>query len=183
MTSNETIEKTIKESILILEEDNDFMIDSFLDRIKIRIITAFSKNKFTINKNVIENITNETLTAILHDTNKEMCEKYQKQLEKIYTNLYEQIKVKKISKQKLKELIALVIGKIKKSTNTSLTPLHFNNFKEAIISKIAIYDSSTLNSEINEILESGSKDIVNAINENNNEFLIKQIETIIRFLL
>lgn len=183
MKESNKIFNEIKESLLILEEDNDFMIDSFLDRLKIRITKSISKNKFTINNSVIETIINETLSSILHDTNKEICEKYKKLLEKIYSNLYEQIIITKISKTKLKKLITIVLEKIKNSTNTSLTPLHFNNFKEAIVSKIAIYDSVILNDEINKIIESSSNDIVNSLNENNNEFLIKQIESYIRYLI
>ncbi|MBQ4263448.1 MAG: hypothetical protein IJB83_04345 [Bacilli bacterium] len=177
------IKKEIENAILLLEEDNDFMIDSFLERTNTRIINAFSQNKITINKSVIQNITEENIKNILHDINKESCNKIKKMLEKIYLNLYEQIKNNKISKKELKELINTVIQKIKQSNNTSLTPVLFNNYIDCINSKIAIYDNINLNKLIRDILEKSPKEIINTINENNNELIINEIMHFLKKLL
>ena len=177
------VKKEIENAILLLEEDNDFMIDSFLERTNTRIINAFSQNKITINKSVIQNITEENIKNILHDINKESCNKIKKMLEKIYLNLYEQIKNNKISKKELKELINTVIQKIKQSNNTALTPVLFNNYIDCINSKIAIYDNINLNKLIRDILEKSPKEIINTINENNNELIINEIMHFLKKLL
>lgn len=170
-----------KNEIKTLEEDNDLLIESSINRLVLRIIKTFESNKIAIGKSVVENKINANLTSSLYQINKETCEKYDKFLNNIYKLLKE--KMSELNKNEVKKLISSILKQIDNTKHPSLNETLFDNFIESMKAMTNVYDNDKLNKSLDTLLKKDSKDILNTINDSNKEFLGNQIKQIVIAIL
>src|SRR5574344_1386021 len=139
----ETIEFNSKNIII----DNNFLFTAFQNRLVLRLVHIFEKNKIPINKNILSKNIEENLINILIDINVESINKYVSLLKK-YELILDDYISKKVDTATIKRATMAFIQRISYKNSNSVPSNISNNFIEYINSIIFVYDNDELNKEV-----------------------------------
>lgn len=170
-----------KENILLIK-DNNFLINAFELRLLKRISSVFSKYSTTFNNEKLQNITNEYLTISFKNVNSEVCNSYKKLLYKYFDVINEYYNTHSDSKNKIKQITKEFIDKLYNKENPIMNESISNNYKNEIMNSIYVYDNISMNKEITLIIKNDTCDVINEINHNVNEYLIRCMKEIIKYV-
>lgn len=178
----ESIIKKINDNGKEIIDDNDFLLVAFENRLILRIVHIFEKNKIPLNRNIIRKNLEENLINSLRTLNIEIIEKYEKLLKKYEEIIIKYVKDKtdtKIIKKSTMAFITQISNKNLKLISADIS----NNFIDYISSIIFVYDNASLNEEVIERIKTDTNEVILEFTRNNYNYVIQSINLIIKNII